>query len=820
MADFVRDMRMAARRLRRAQGFTAVAVLTLALGIAATSAIFTVVHAVVLRPLPYDHADRLVRVTADLQRLGVADVGLSAPELVDYRDRSGLFEDIAGIWPITANLTGSERPERVETLLASPAYFELLGVRPQLGRLFGPQDAHTGIATVAVISDGLWRRGFGADPGVIGRTIRIDHDTYEIVGVTPPDFRHPAVTLETDVEVWAPAGWTTAPFPEPAHGRRFMPAAIGRLKPGVSVEAAQARLEVLGAEMRRAFPSDYPERAGWTPRVLPLKQDLIASARQSLVIVMAAVVLVLLIGCANIANLQLARAAARERDVAVRRALGASPGRIVGEHLAESLLIALVGGGLGLLLTLWTLDLVLQLAPATLPRRSEIGVTWTIVAFSAGTALLAGLLFGLAPALQAARTRIHDVLKGGRAAGTREGTRSRRILIVAEFAIAVVLLVAGALLVRSFWRLQQVDSGFASTGVTVARLWLPQPNDPSAGPYFTHQARTRLLRDLLARLTPVTERAGLSNGLPLAAAGFASFRPEGWPDESSEVGTARAWFIGGDYFGTLGVPLVRGRLLDMRDDETHPPAIVINETLARTYWPGQDPVGKRIQQVRPDGRPGGGPARWLTVVGVIGDVRAEGLDRPVPPQLYASMWQMSGLSIGVVMKTRPGANAEEVLRREVKAVDPDLPVYAVRPFDDVLAAGNATRRFVMLLVGLFGVAALLLAALGIYGVIAYAVSQRQREIGVRIALGARPASVVGMVLADGLRLTLVGVAVGLAGALATTRLLSGLLFDIGATDPLTFGAIVPALAAVALAACWIPARRAAAVNPLVALRSE
>ncbi len=376
MSDVVRDMRMAARRLRQAPGFASVAVLTLALGIAATSAIFSVVDAVVLRPLPYDHADRLVRITADLQRLGVSDIGLSASELFDYRDRTDLFDDITGIWPITANLTGSSRPERVETVLAGPTYFQMLGTRPQLGRLFGPQDYHTGIATVVVISDGLWRRGFGADPRVIGRKLRIDNDAYEIVGVTPPSFRHPSVTLETDVEVWAPAGWITAPFPEPAHGRRFLPAAIARLKPGVTVAAAEARLEALGVELRRSHPSDYPERTGWTPRVLPLKQDLIASARQSLLIVMAAVVLVLLIGCVNIANLQLARAAGRERDVAVRRALGASPARIVREHLIESLVIAALGGGVGLVLTLWTLDLVLQLAPNTLAApirgRSEL----------------------------------------------------------------------------------------------------------------------------------------------------------------------------------------------------------------------------------------------------------------------------------------------------------------------------------------------------------------------------------------------------------------------------------------------------------------
>lgn len=820
MVEVLRDMRLAARRLRQAPGFTTVAVLTLALGIAATSAIFTVVDAVVLRPLPYDHADRLVRVTADLRRLGVADIGLSPLELFDYRDRAGLFDDITGIWPITANLTGTSRPERVETVLAGPNYFQMLGARPQVGRLFGPQDSHTGIATVVVISDGLWRRGFGADPTVVGRTLRIDNDAYEIIGVTTPEFRHPSVTLETDVEVWAPSGWITAPFPEPAYNRRFLPAAIARLKPGISVEAAQARLEALGAELGRAHPSDYPERTGWTPRVLPLKQDLIASARQSLLIVMAAVVLVLLIGCVNIANLQLARAAARERDVAVRRALGASPARIVREHLTESLVIAVLGGGVGLVLTLWTLDLVLQLAPDTLPRRSEVGLTWTIVAFSAGASLLTGLLFGLAPALQSARTRINDVLKGGRAAGTRERSRARRALIVAEFAIAVVLLVAGALLVRSFWTLQQVQSGFQTRGVTVARVWLPQPNDPSTGAYFTQQARARFFRDLLARLGPEVERVGLATGLPMATVGFASFRVEGWPDDSTDVGTAKNWFVAGDYFGTLGVPLVKGRALDTHDDDTHPRVVVINQTMARTYWPGQDPIGKRIQQVGRDGRPGAGPATWITVVGVIGDVRAEGLDRPVPPQMYGSLWQVSGLSVGVVMKTRPGVNAEDVLRREVKAVDADLPVYAVRAFDDMLAEGNATRRFVMLLVGLFGVAALLLAALGIYGVIAYAVSQQQREIGIRIALGARPASVVRMVLADGLRLTVVGLACGVAGALATTRLLAGLLFGVGASDPLTFGGIVALLTVVALAACWIPARRAANVSPLVALRSE
>jgi len=812
---------MAARRLQATPGFTVVAVLTLGLAIAATSAIFTIVEAVVLRPLPFPHAERLVRISSNLQRLGIEDAGLSGAELFDYRDHADLFDDIVGVWPITANLTGTSRPERVETVLAGPSYFQMLGARPQLGRLFGPGDYTPGISPVVVISDGLWRRGFGGDPSVIGRTLRIDDDPYVVIGVVSPDFRHPSVTLETDVEVWAPSGWIAPPLPPPTHAGRFLPTAIGRLKAGVTIEAAAAKLKAFGAGLRQRYPTEYPARVGWVPTVLPLKGDLIASAQPSLMIVMAAVVLVLLIGCANIANLQLARAASRERDTAVRRAIGATPARIVREQLAESLLIAAAGGALGLLLTFWVLEFLLQIAPAALPRRAEVGVNWTVAIFSIGASLLTGVLFGLAPAVQAGRTTIDHVLKGGgRSSGSRERSRARRALIVAELAIAVVLLVGGALLVRSFWRLQQVDPGFDPRGVTVARVWLPQPNNPAEGKYFTQDARARFSRDLLRRLEPFADRIGIATGLPLSTTAFANFTVEGWPSDTTEVGTARAWFVGGRYFETLGVPLIRGRFLDERDDGAHPRAIVINQTMARTYWPGDDPVGKRIQQVR-RGPPGDGPPPpMITVVGVVGDMRTDGLDKPIAPQMYGSLWQVSSLSLAVTMKMRSGLDAGDVLRREVAAIDADLPVYGVRAFDDVLAAHNATRRFVMVLVGAFGAAALLLAALGIYGVIAYAVSQQRRELGIRMALGARPAAVVRLVLLDGLRLTLVGVAIGVGGALATTRLLSGLLVGIGPSDPVAFVGIVLILAIVAVAACWVPARRAAMVDPLTALRSE
>jgi putative ABC transport system permease protein len=818
----MRDLRIAARRLLAAPGFTIVAVLTLGLAIAATSAIFTIVEAVVLRPLPYPDGDRLVRVSSRLQRLGIEDAGLSPSELFDYRDRSGLFDDLVGIWAITANLTGTSRPERVETVLAGPSYFQMLGARAQLGRLFGPADYTPGISPVVVISDGLWRRGFGGDPGVIGRTLRIDDDPYVVIGVVERDFRHPSVTLETDVEVWAPTGWIAPPLPPPTHAARFLPTAIGRVKRGISLDTAARKLSAFGAGLRQSYPAEYPDRLGWVPTILPLKGDIIASARQSLVIVMAAVVLVLLIGCANIANLQLARAAARERDVAVRRAIGATSWRIVREQLAESGLVAIAGGALGLLLAFWVLEFVMRIAPAALPRRAEIGIDWTVACFTIGVSLVTGLLFGLAPALQAGRSAIHDVLKGGgRSSGSRERTRARRALIVGEFATAVVLLVGGALLVRSFWHLQQIDPGFDPRGVTVARVWLPQPNNPSEGRYFAQDVRARFFRDLLRRLEPLVDRVGLSTGLPLSSTAFATFTVEGWPSDTTEVGTARSWFVGGRYFETLGVPLIRGRFLDEHDDETHPRTIVINQTMARTYWPGQDPIGKRIKQTLRAFGPNNQPqAVFMTVVGMVGDMRTDGLDKPVPPQLYGSLWQVSSLSFAVSMKARPGVNAGELVRREVQAIDGELPVYGVRAFDELLAARNATRRFVMMLVGAFGVAALLLAALGIYGVIAYAVSQQRRELGIRMALGARPSTVVRDVLLDGLRLTLVGVVLGVAGAFATTRLLGGLLVGVAASDPVTFAAIVVVLAAVALAACWIPARRAAAVDPLAALRSE
>jgi predicted permease len=532
------------------------------------------------------------------------------------------------------------------------------------------------------------------------------------------------------------------------------------------------------------------------------------------------VICVLLIGCANIANLQLARTAVRGREIAVRLALGATGPRVVREQLAESLLLALAGGGLGVLMTLWALDLLMQLAPVSLPRRAEVGIDWTVVAFCLAASIVAALTFGLAPAVQAANPSIAQLLKGsGRASAGREHTRVRRALIVAECAVAVVLLVAGALLVRSFWHLQRVDPGFDARGVTIARVWLPQPNEPSQGPYFRQDARARLFRSLLDRLRPFAGSAALATSAALSGAPFNTFTVEGWPADATEVGTAQSTFVTSDYFRALGIPLVRGRVLDDRDDQGHPRVIVVNETMARTYWPDESAVGKRIRFMRRGGTETAA-AEWITVVGVVGDIRNNGLDRPVPPQMYGSMWQISSLSVVAVIKAHAGVNVADLLRREIGAIDPDLPVYAVRPLESVVANASASRCFAMVLVGLFGVAALVLAALGIYGVIAYAVNQQRRELGIRLALGAAPTTLLRMVLLEGLRLTAVGLAIGVVGAITFTRVLSGLLFGVGPNDPATFAAIITLLAAVAVGACWIPARRAASVDPVVALRFE
>ena len=828
------DLRFALRTAWRDRAFSTVAVFTLALGLGANSALFTIVNAVVLAPLPFRSPEQLVRVTADFTAQRTRDLGLSIPELFDLR-QSGVFDNIAGVWPVSANLTETDEPERVETALVDASYFTMLGVGAELGRLFDRSDAIPGIAEVAVISDALWKRRFGGDPHVLGTKIRIDNDMYSIIGVAPASFRHPGRGTQTDVELWAPAGWLASPFsPTPIRRAYVLQGGIGRLKAGVTPAAAQARIDALSAQLRQQYVADYPASVGWTLRVIPLHDDLVGDVRPALLTLLGAVGFVLLIACANVANLLLARSSVRQREIAIRRALGAGRGRLVQQLLTESVTLAAIGGSLGLLVAIWGVDALVQLSPATLPRVHGVTVDAAVLGFTAALSLATGILFGLAPAIQGSHVDLQQVIRESTpsASTAARAARMRSLLVVGEFALALVLLVGAALLVQSFWRLQRVTLGFNPSSVLTARIWLPQPNLPETGPYFTHDARVSFYRrvlDRVAALPGVVAAGGVTN-LPLGGGqGRTSFVVEGQSADASALATSDAALVTPGYFRALGIDLVRGRTFDDHDDQRAPGRIVVSDTFARTFFPGADPIGKRVSLGR--GRPPGGPIQaqpqqrapdsWLTIVGIVRDVKTARLDAPAPPVIYRSVLQVSNLALTLVVRTtQDPATLGESIRREVRAVDPNEPVFSVRTMDAVVAAAFAERRFTMVLLALFAATALVLSAIGIYGVMAYLVAQRTREIGIRIALGASRRDVLSMVLGQGVRLAAAGVAAGLLGAVVVTRAISTLLYAVSPRDPGTLAALSATLTAVALLACYIPARRATRVDPIRALRYE
>ena len=818
----IADSKFAIRMLWKQPGFTAIAIATLALGIGANTAIFSVVNAVLLQPLPFPHSEQLVLVTDDLTGRQANDIGMSVPELQDLQERSGIFEDLSAVWPVDANLTGSDRPERVELLAVSPNYFSLLGANAQLGRVFGEEDRAQGFAEGVVISDGLWRRVFGADPNILGRKIRADNDLYTIVGVMPPGFRHPGRTLRDDVELWGTAGFSANPFGPPRRNVRMLPGAIGRLKAGLTVPQAQAQLDAFVSQLTNDFPNEYPAEAGWTVRLQPAREKLVGEVRSTLLILLGAVGVVLLIACVNVANLMLARSLARQREMAIRLALGANRRRIILQLLNESLVLALIGGAVALVIVSWVTDLLLRLVPTTIPRLNEVGFNGVILLFTFLVSLATGVLFGLVPAWQASRPDVLSGLKEGTAAagfGARSN-RLRGLLVVTELAMSLVLMIGAGLLLRSFWRVLDVNPGFDAKNVMVARIWLPVPNNPELDPYRPPEKRTQFVKEVLGRVggLPGVQRAAMvaGNGVPLIGP-----HPKGplvIEDRADEsvLPQVQISSVSPEYFTTLGAPLVDGRFFSDADETGAPRVAIIDRAAVRRFWLDENPIGKHIKFGRRDSK-----APWITIIGVVGDIKTDGFDTPEQPHVYFPILQNPGYAMAVMVKTEANPTLlTQSLREQIQAVDPDLPVFGEKTMEDIVETSLGERRFAMQLVTSFGVVALLLAGIGIYGVIAYSVNQRTREIGIRLALGANERDIMGWVLTQGMGLTAAGVGLGLAGAFALTRLLQGLLFGITATDAITFATLAAVLGLVALAACYIPAKRATKVDPMIALRCE
>jgi predicted permease len=826
MSRFAQDIRYAARSMRRAPLFSTVVVLTLGVTIGATTAIFTIVNAVLLRSLPYRDPGRLMLFT---ERIGtMPPAGFSAPDYIAFRDRLTSLESIAAYRNREYELSGVEAPERIIALRASASLFTLLGVGPVIGRTFTPAEDE-GSARVAILSSRLWARAFGRDPSVIGRAVMLDRQPYSVIGVMPETFVFPSrgpLLNNVPADVYIPISFT--PSERMAFGSMYANSVIGRLKPGVTPERAAAEARDLVSANAKEL---YPASLGGLGSVIsasgaPLRDEVVGRARALLLVVFAAVALVLLIACADIASLMLTRALSRQREMAVRAALGAGRGRVAGQLLVESGVLAFAGGILGLGLAQALARVLVSMAPPSIPRLGDITIDARILAFSAAVSLLTALLCGLLPAVELSRPAAADALKeGGRTSSP--GRRQRRMfgtLVALQVAVAVVLLVGGALLFRSFSRLMAVDPGFRGDRTLTFSTSLPAagyPTGPDVRAFYT-----RLMERLAA--IPAVAAAGASTELPLGVRERRGFAIENEREATRELphGVANEYVIG-QYFDALGIPLRRGRFFTPQDDGGAEPVVVINEAMARLFWSVDDAVGRRVawgSNVQ--------HGRWMRIVGVVGDVKQGPLDTETVPQIYTAWLQAGDRMLGdnvvgvlrslrLVVKTplEPSVMAKTI-QQEVRSIDPALPVSAVQTMTDVLRTSAATPRFNTLLVGAFALVALLLAGMGIAGVLATSVSRRTQELGVRLALGARPRTLLAMILREGLALAAIGVAVGWPIAWMLSRLMGSLLFEVRPRDPLAFAGAAALMGIVAIAASGIPAWRATRVEPISALRGD
>jgi putative ABC transport system permease protein len=798
MGVLIQDLRYGARTLLKKPSFALVAVTTLALGIGANTAIFSVVNAVLLRPLPFKDQDRVVVAwNRGAEAAGGDRTPLAVTDLLDWRTQSKSFANVSAYQQRYFNYTGGDSPERVRGAGVAADFFETLGVQPLLGRTFQPDEEKPGAVRVAMISEGFWRKYFAADPGVLDRTIKLNDVAFDIVGVMPAGLNFPS----REVEIW-----TAMQIAPPTRWGPWYLVGVGRLKPGVSVDQAQAELHTLTSSFWGG---------SFNFNMMPIDDYFVGNVRAALLALLIAVSLVLLIAAANVANLSLVRATGRTKEISIRTALGASRWRIIRQLLTESLLLALAGGALGVLSAVWGIDLLRKLGPADIPRLDQVSVDLRVLGWTAVVSLFTGVVFGLAPAWQSSRLNLNEVLKeGGR--GTTEGAgrkRWRNLLVVAELSLAVMLLIGAGLFMRSLWRLQQIDLGVEPDRVLTMQVGLRSQRYEQEEK--VRQFSSRLVEQVQS--LPGVTYAALSDSLPPdTTAGSSDFGIEGRAYPQNEKPIAYFIRVSPDYFRAMGTRVLRGRYFSDADNQNVPTVLLINETLQRQFFEGEDPIGRRLN-IGTDKEP-----EWSEIVGIVNDVKYNGMAETVQPALYLNLAQSPSWSMSLVVKTATADPLKMVgpIRGEIAKIDPDLPVAQIDTMDHRFADAVAQPRFRTVLIAVFAAVALVLACVGIYGVMSYSVTQRTHEIGVRMALGARAGDVLKMVIRQGLTVAGIGVTVGLGASFALTRLMSSLLFGVKPTDPPTFIVTALILALTALLACYIPARRATKVDPMIALRYE
>jgi len=804
MSDLLHDIAYAARKLRASPGFTLAAIATLALGIGANTAIFSVVNAVLLRPLPFPKSDRIMRIQFKQQGHGDASTPM---DLVDYRTQATRFAGFSTMEPTTANISRDQGDaERVQALRVNANWFELLRVTPLVGRFFLPGEDQQGAPAVAVMSEELWRRDFSADPAIIGKTLRVNAKAVTVVGVVAANKHYPLT-----VEMWMPKQFDAQELSDAARGARWL-GLVARVKDDADVDAARAEVTRISEAMEKRFPEDFRERRA---TAVPLHDYMVGDLRKPLYLILGAVVLVLLIACANVANLLLVRANARESELAIRAALGAGRGRLIRQLMTESVLLAIVGGGVGVLVAKIGMTKLLSSAPASLVMAQHASIDATTLALTAFVAIATGLLFGVLPALQANARQLASTLRaGGRGQNTRPGAhRTKQTIVVAELALAVVLLSGAGLLLRSFERLMSVDPGFKPDGVLTMKVALP------AVKYDSTAARNLVATiEQRVRSLPGVDRSGVATYVPLDNSSYDfTFEIRGRPvPRPSDEPASEVRQVTPEFFSAMGIPVVRGRGIDATDIPTAPHVYVVNEAFAKKFFPNADAVG---QSIRMDwGRDPKGATNQI--VGVVGDVHSFGLEDAPEPTVYASLAQYPANGLTIVARSAAPATLAAALRGVMRDLDRDVPVYSVMTMRERVDASVGAQRFYASLIAIFAAVALVLAAVGLYGVIAYAVSQRTHELGVRVALGATTDRIARMVIGEGLALTVTGVGIGIAAALVFGHVMASLLFGVSARDPLTLTAVVVALGVVSTLASWLPARRAARVDPLVAMRGD